>query len=478
MLLALLLRAPSLTSLAYPDEGGLLLVARHWHGGGPGLYGDLWVDRPPLLLAFWKVAAVLGGVTAARVLALIWVGVLVVLAAWVGRVVGGSRGARWAAFLAAVLACSPLLGASEVDAELLGAPLVLLACGAALRTAPPASPRAQASWAVVAGVSGTAALLVKQNLADGLVFGAVLVGSAAATRRWPRASVLRVLTLGALGAAAVVAGTLAWSAAAGHGVGELASTLFGFRVQAAQVITEGSTSAPQSRLVRLLGFSVASGLVVSLLVAAGPLRRGMSRRQPVAFATVAMTLFGVVGIAAGGSFWQHYLLELLPAAVLATAVTSADGRPVVATRAVVAMATASAVLAVALAPVAFPRHHESRLVDWLAQARRPHDSALVTYGQANIIEAARLRPARYPYLWSLPVRAEDPGLTRLRDTLTGPHAPTWLVEWLPVDTWGLDASGALARVIHREYRSVDVCGVPVHLRRDATRVLPPAPASC
>jgi hypothetical protein len=331
---------------------------------------------------------------------------------------------------------------------------------------------------MVAGLTGTAALLVKQNLADGLVFAAVLVGSAGITGRWSRRSALRLLTLGVLGSGVVVAATVAWTLAAGHGIGDLASTLFGFRVRAAQVIAEGSTSAPESRLLRLLGVSVVSGLVVLLAVAAGPVRRGMARRQPVAFATTAMTLFGVVGIAAGGSYWQHYLLQLLPAAVLAAAITSADGRPVLATRAVVAMATVSAVLAVALAPVAFPRHHESRLVDWLAQARHPHDSALVTYGQANIIEAARLRPARYPYLWSLPVRAEDPGLIRLRAALTGPHAPTWLVEWLPVDTWGLDPSGALARVIHREYRSVAVCGVPVHLRRDATRVLPPVPSSC
>lgn len=478
VLLALLLRAPSLSAFAYPDEGGLLLVARQWHDGGPGLYGDLWVDRPPLLLAFWKVAAALGGVPAARVLTMLWVATLVVLAAWVGRLVGGPRGARWTAFLAAVLASSPLLGATEVDAELLGAPLILLACGAALRTSPPATPRAQAAWALLAGVSGAAALLVKQNLADGLVFAAALAGAGGLTRRWSRGAALRVLSLGVVGAAVVVAATLTWAVAAGDGIGDLAATLFGFRVHAARVIAQGSTSAPESRLLRLIAASIASGLVAVLLVAAGPMRRGLLRGQPVAFATTAMTLVGLVGIAAGGSFWQHYLLQLLPAAVLAAAVTSADGRRVVASRAILAMATISAVVAVALAPVVVPRHHESRLVDWLARARHPHDSGLVTYGQANIVEAARLHPAPYPYLWSLPVRAQDPRLVRLARTLTGPDAPTWLVEWLPVDTWGLDPTGMLAHVIAREYRSIKVCGVPVHLRRDVTRTLPPVPASC
>src|SRR3954447_25509515 len=31
------------------DEGGYLFIARHWHTGGEFLYGDYFVDRPPLL---------------------------------------------------------------------------------------------------------------------------------------------------------------------------------------------------------------------------------------------------------------------------------------------------------------------------------------------------------------------------------------------------------------------------------------------
>ena len=481
VLLAVLLRVPSVTTLAYPDEGGLLLVARQWHGGGPGLYGDLWVDRPPLLLLFWKAAAGLGGVPAARILAMFAVAVLVVAAAWVGRLVGGPRAAGPAAFLAAALSCSPLLGATEVDAELLAVPLVLLACGAALRSSPPASARAQAGWALLAGLAGASALLVKQNLADGLVFGAALALSAGLTGRWTRAAAARVLGFGTLGAAVVVAATLGWVVVDGPGIDALASTLFGFRAQAADVIARGSLAAPESRLLRLVGAGVASGLVVVLVVAVGPLRRGVARRQPAAVATVAMALFALAGIAAGGSFWQHYALELLPAAVLAIAVVAADGSPVVTARAVVTLAVVSTVVAVVVAvtPLVSPRHDERGLAAWLAQARRPQDSAVVTYGHADLIEAAGLRPPHYPYLWSLPIRARDPRLTALGGVLAGPDAPTWLVEWDPVDTWGLDSQGALAHVIARDYRSVGrVCGVPVFLRRDEARTLPATPTSC
>ena len=45
VVLAVAARSLSLTNLAYPDEGGLLLVARQWHHSSPGLYGHLWVDR-------------------------------------------------------------------------------------------------------------------------------------------------------------------------------------------------------------------------------------------------------------------------------------------------------------------------------------------------------------------------------------------------------------------------------------------------
>ena len=39
---------------ATPDEGGFLMVASQWHVGGTSLYGDYWVDRPPLLIGIFR----------------------------------------------------------------------------------------------------------------------------------------------------------------------------------------------------------------------------------------------------------------------------------------------------------------------------------------------------------------------------------------------------------------------------------------
>ena len=51
-----------------PDEAGVLMVASQWHVGGTSLYGNYWVDRPPLLIALFRLADLAGGLTALRIL--------------------------------------------------------------------------------------------------------------------------------------------------------------------------------------------------------------------------------------------------------------------------------------------------------------------------------------------------------------------------------------------------------------------------
>ena len=65
--LALVLRAPYLSSGLGLDEGGVAFIAKNWPSGDGSLYGSYWLDRPPLLVALYRVA-VLGGDTGVRVL--------------------------------------------------------------------------------------------------------------------------------------------------------------------------------------------------------------------------------------------------------------------------------------------------------------------------------------------------------------------------------------------------------------------------
>ena len=53
-------------------------------------------------------------------------------------------------------------------------------------------------------------------------------------------------------------------------------------------------------------------------------------------------------------------------------------------------------------------------------------------------------------------------------------APTWVVEYNPVNSWSIDSDGRLRDLLSREYVEVaTVCERPVYLRRDVDRERPP-----
>ena len=83
-LAALLGWLPFLWRPLSPDEGGFLLVASQW-GPGSSLYGDYWVDRPPVLIGLFALADGMGDPWALRVLGCLAVVLTVLLAALVGR---------------------------------------------------------------------------------------------------------------------------------------------------------------------------------------------------------------------------------------------------------------------------------------------------------------------------------------------------------------------------------------------------------
>ncbi|HQR28267.1 MAG TPA: hypothetical protein PLP61_14595 [Nocardioides sp.] len=474
--LAWLLRLPFLQRIAYPDEGGLLLVAGAWHAGGPELYGRLFVDRPPLLLLFFRLGHELGGLLAVRVLGLAVIALLVAAAGRVGWLMAGRRGATWAALVAAGLTSNPVLGALEVNGELIGASLVLGSGALALDAVRREDGRRSRLLLLAAGLLASSAPLVKQNLVDGLVFVGVLVLATAWRDRWGLPRTAR--EVGALGAGAVlpVVATCVWALAWGPGLGVLWETLVQFRLSAAEVIASSSSSSTQRRLVQLPMVALVSGLLPVLVVALWFARR--RRDDPVLVATVALLLTEVAGALMGGNYWTHYLIALVPAAALLTGLAARAGSHPRVMGVTVAAVVASAVVGGVVAltpPVTRVSADETAVADWLRQASRPGDSGAVTYGRANILESAGLRPG-YRQLWSLPVRTLDPRLRELSRSVRSPRGPVWLIEGTPLDTWGLDPGGRVQRAVERHYREVaTVCDIAVYLKRGATRDLPPVP---
>ncbi len=458
------------------DEGGYLLAARHWRSGGEFLYGDYHVDRPPLLMALFRLAAQVGDDRAIRVLAIPFAVLLVVASARAASLAAGPRAAAWAALAAGAFAVSPAVAADQADGELFAAPLVAASIALSLDGWRRARRSARLVLALGSGVLAATATLVKQNFLEGFVFVAVLLAAEVLRHRRVTRRVGEVLAGVAGGAMIPHLAVLAWASATGVGGTEVWTELAAFRQQAFSVIWDGHVEAPLRRAAVLVVLALVSGL-------AGLVWAWFARGRdatPESRAVTGCLAFGVVAVAAGGSYWSHYLLQLAPAVALATGIGATRDRDRGrAARRWTAVAAGSALVGalgsvIVYAAVPAP-WFQQRIGEWLAASSRPGDSAVVAYGNPSILEAADL-PSPYPYLWSLPMRTLDPEQSRLRAVLAGPDAPTWFVVVTPLDSWGIDVDGRLAALLELRYDvAAVVCGHEVLLRQDVAREPAPLP---
>ena len=381
-----------------------------------------------------------------------------------------------------------MIGTTEINAELLGAPLTLLSVGFLLAGVRPPVRRPlgwrRTSQVALAGASGAAAVLVKQNLLDALVFGAALALAAALAGRWPWARSRTVLAVGVLGALLPIGLTV--SVGRDRGPGSRATVGDALRVPRRRLERDRQRGlAGQRRAAadaRLAGG--VSGIAVVVAVGSATLWRPLRGRDPLVVATVAMVGWEVVGIVGGGSYWAHYLVGLLPGVVLVVAVTATRGARVRrAGVAALAFTVASAVLSTGMqAGTARTREARPDKTDvvgtWLRDASIAGDTGTVLYGNADLLLTAHLPPGT-DQLWSLPTRALDPRLLQLSQQLNGPHPPTWVVQWFPLDTWGLDPEHRVLATLTMRYRVVTtICGVPIYLHRGVHRSLPSQPLDC
>jgi len=463
--LSVLARVPSMFRPLSPDEGGFLMVAAQW-AKGTSLYGDYWVDRPPLLIMLFQLADLAGGPIGLRLLGAAWVGSSVLLAAALARAAlrldaPFARASRvaviGAAATAAVFLVSPLFGATEVDGELLAAPLVLAGLTAALTAY--RSTRAATWWWAVAGALAVAAAAVKQNMLE--VFVAATVLLLATARRSPRTSARSATAFGA-GSAVCALALLGWAALHGTTPAGIWDAVVSFRLEASSVIAHSAPDTTHARALGVAGAFLGSGALGLVLAALVPRRRprGPSPSTLLLSVTVVVLVWECIGVVAGGSYWLHYLVGTVPGLVLATATSAERGRGRrIAVGAVLGYAgtvAAVGIIATAIAPVG-PPAADLAVERYLAAHSQPGDTGVIAFGDPVLLEAAQLT-SPYPELWSLPVRVRDPHLTDLASVLTGPDRPTWVVvNGDSLDTWGVDASLAQP-VLEREYEPVDTAG--------------------
>lgn len=470
------LRLPYLTEPLVPDEAGLMIIAQHW-SQGPFLYGDFFVGRGIMLVLLFVLGDVMGGALGLRILACIFAVLMVLGSGWVGHLLRGPAGARWAALVAASYSSTYAFSSEGMNERLVGAVFVVTCCGLVLRAV-----REPRRWlfAVGAGVMGTLPLLVVQSFAEGLLFATIVIIGSWRARTLAGADAVRLFVGGLVGGLLVLAALAVAIATTWLTWSQLWFQMVAYRAIANGIVGQ-DTGAPERRFQVLMLIALLTGVFVLAagLVAGYPRVRRDRALYPVWWALVAMLGLWVLSMKAGGDWWADYLLQPMPALALGAAMLiPSDGRAGITLRAGVAIAVVSAVVATWMGiykPLLGTPLNEAAVGHWIDDSAEPADTAFVTWGKANIVYSAD-RTSSYPYLWSLLTRTLDPDLEDLLTIMRGPDAPTWIVEWIDVNTWGLDDSGELAQIIEADYVLVGApCDKPTYLLRSAQRTLAPLP---
>jgi 4-amino-4-deoxy-L-arabinose transferase-like glycosyltransferase len=467
------LRAPWFGAALGRDEGGDALVALAWHHSGPFAYGPYFLDRPPLLVALYRLAAGSGGPVGLRVLGAVAAAGGVVLITLLAVRLAGRRAAPVAALVAAALLSSLAIDAVYTPAELLA---IVPSTGSMLcLVAGLDRPEEGRRWLLAAGLLAGLALMVKQSFGDALAAGVVGLVVASFHGLVPGRRLLARAGAYAAGAGLVVAALVIWEQLARTPDESVYYAIIGFRLDAAASLTSSGFGAHLSRLITpALGSGLAVGLV---LAAAGILT--LRRRPGVGAALGTWLVVGAVGVLLGGSYWPHYLIELVPVTAIGTAMLFArlprSG----------ALAAAAVALPALFVTVGGIRHEDPERYQASAMAvgqyvharARPNDTAYVMYARVNALYYTGLR-SPFPYEWSLMMRSVPGAQKRLRALLASPQRPTWVVVWDRSHSLGLDGNHRTARLLHLHYRPAGkVCGRTVLLARGAGPRRAPGPAA-
>jgi Dolichyl-phosphate-mannose-protein mannosyltransferase len=467
MILTLVLRAPWHDAALGRDEGGVAMVARAWHSGGPFAYGSFFLDRPPLLVAFYRLAG--SGHDGIRVLGALASLLLVLTSTLIAVRLGGRKAAPWAAGIAAVLASSFAIRSVFTPAELLAAvpssASVLLLLVALER-------ESRRLWLFAgAGALAATALLVKQSFGDALVAGAVaLVAGKLLGLAWR--DTLRRAGAYLAGVAALFVALVVWAIASSVSAHAIWYAMFGFRIDSVNALV---THGLESRLSTLESPLLDSGLAVATVIAVVGIVR-LRDRALVRVTALAWMAAAAGGILLGGSYWPHYLIALVPIAAAGAAVTFRR-YPLVGAVATAVIVLPSVIHAARVARAdSADTYQESAATigHYIRDRALPGQTVYAMYAKVNAVYYTGLRDP-YPYNWSLMLQAVPGAEGRLRRLLASPARPTWIVRAQGARGFHLDRSGATRLLLLQHYRVVArVCGTKLLLARGApARPAPP-----
>jgi len=325
--LAVVLRFPGLLWPLMPDESGFTLVARHWHPAADNMYGTYWVDRPPLLIALFKVSDGLGGPYGPRVAGCLLAAGMAIAAYRTGLLIGGRTVARWTGLACLALISQPDFTMWSAKSESLGVPFSMASCMLTVETLYRPAGRGRLVAAFGAGTVGAVALGMKQNLFGPEVFalGALLLATRGGSGRFGSGEALRVIGSAAAGVAAVASVVLGWAIASGVRLGTVWEMLYGFRGDAFQVIAEGDMTAPLERAGELVHLFLVTGMVAALVLFVVAFPATYRAHRELAPAVALMLVVDTVSLSLSGSYWASNILPLIPGVTIALALVMSSG---------------------------------------------------------------------------------------------------------------------------------------------------------
>jgi hypothetical protein len=174
-------------------------------------------------------------------------------------------------------------------------------------------------------------------------------------------------------------------------------------------------------------------------------------------------------VALGGSYWPHYVIQLMPVAAVGAAALLSR-RPAIGAIGLCAIAIPAALvtLNVAIKDQGDGYQHTAltagRYVHFRAE---PGQTAYVLDARVNALYYTGLR-SPFPYHWTLMLQAIPHIHAKMRAMFASSERPTWVIRWNHADP-------RTAALLRRHYRTVGtVCGRHVLLERGARSR--PAPA--
>ena len=477
------------------DEGGYAYVAQRWLDGRGTLYDDLWVSRPQgIFLAYAAIFHTLGtSVLALRIGAWL-VSLATMLLLWrYGRVWGGRRVAMLATLLFTVLSASPAVEGFTANAEVF---MALPAAGCALLLLRTCRRGWPAFELLLVGVLIGIATLLKPS---GIVMLPVAVAfvwlAVEATPRlvFRRASWITFGFVLALAPAFVHGYLVGWDgfvfAAITYRITHQSSATnsLGHHLSAFWVLTARIWPVVLAVVLPLLvrWWTQRDALERGWVPGVSTARVGIVawsgfrlRLRPGDEGTLLLRLWllgCLVGIAMGGDWWFHYLIQITAPLSLWFAASLFDVRAVLSRNGRVLMGVAVALLllfpysvvakggngAISKAIYGHPGYpDQAPVAEYLKEHTPPGTPIFIAFDQAALYYLAD-RPAIYRYLYDQELRSLPESQADLIAIIESPNRPMYIVgtrQVAPFPDRGWTFWAAVRRHYHLE---TVVHGVPI-----------------